>query len=153
MKLDKWTQQGCGHAANYPCERDMKYGMAEWKVLAVVTPKQTRVQPHHHWQHLESFCRSLISSLDNHKCCKRLLAHKVVKWGWVSGNHSYTHATSLCGPSGHLICHRLCNWRLSNLEAVTAAYCVPCSVAYRVPIQINKWWQLQHRQRNSVANS
>ena len=39
MKLDKLTQPGWGDAANYFLERDMKYGTAELKVPAVVTPQ------------------------------------------------------------------------------------------------------------------
>jgi len=35
MRLDELTQPGCGDAANYFCERDMKYGTADLKVPAV----------------------------------------------------------------------------------------------------------------------
>jgi hypothetical protein len=36
MRLDELTQPGWGDAANYFCERDMKYGTAELKVPAIV---------------------------------------------------------------------------------------------------------------------
>jgi len=39
MRLDELTQPGCGDAANYFRETDMKYGTAELKVPAVVTPR------------------------------------------------------------------------------------------------------------------
>jgi len=39
IKLDELTQPGCKDAAKYFRERDMKYGTAELKVLAVVTPQ------------------------------------------------------------------------------------------------------------------
>ena len=39
MRLDKLTQPGWGDAVNNFCERDMKYGMTELKVPAVVTPQ------------------------------------------------------------------------------------------------------------------
>ena len=39
MKLDELTQPGRGDAAHYFRERDMKYGTAELKVPAVVTPQ------------------------------------------------------------------------------------------------------------------
>jgi hypothetical protein len=39
MRLDKSTQPGWGDTANYLCERDMKYGTAELKLLAVGKPQ------------------------------------------------------------------------------------------------------------------
>jgi hypothetical protein len=39
MTLDELTQPGCGDAANYFCERYMRYGTAELKVLVVVKPQ------------------------------------------------------------------------------------------------------------------
>jgi len=39
MTLDKLAQPGLGDAANYFCERDMKYGTTELKVPAVVKPQ------------------------------------------------------------------------------------------------------------------
>jgi len=39
MRLDELMQPGWGDAANYFCERDMKYGTAKLKVLAVVKPQ------------------------------------------------------------------------------------------------------------------
>jgi len=39
MRLDELTQPGWGDAANYFCERDMRYGTAELKVPAVVKPQ------------------------------------------------------------------------------------------------------------------
>jgi hypothetical protein len=39
MKLDNLTQPQWGDAANYLCERDMKYGTAGLKVLAVGKPQ------------------------------------------------------------------------------------------------------------------
>jgi len=39
MRLDELTQPGWGDAANYFRERDMRYGTAELKVLAVVKPQ------------------------------------------------------------------------------------------------------------------
>jgi len=39
MRLDELTQPAWGDAANYFCERDMRYGTAELKVLAVVKPQ------------------------------------------------------------------------------------------------------------------
>jgi hypothetical protein len=38
MRLDKLTQQGWRDAVNYFREREMKYGTAEWKVPADITP-------------------------------------------------------------------------------------------------------------------
>jgi len=38
-RLDEVTQLGWGDAANYFCKRDMRYGTAEMRVLAVVKPK------------------------------------------------------------------------------------------------------------------
>ena len=40
MKLDELPQPGWGNAADYFCERDLKYGMNELKVPAVVEPKR-----------------------------------------------------------------------------------------------------------------
>jgi hypothetical protein len=57
MRLDELTQLGSGDAANYCCERDMKYGTAELQVPAVVkpqldtpaaTPSPTTVGEHKH---------------------------------------------------------------------------------------------------------
>jgi hypothetical protein len=39
MRLDQLTQPGWGDAANYFSQRDMRYGTAELKVLAVVKPQ------------------------------------------------------------------------------------------------------------------
>jgi len=39
MRFDEWTHPGWGQAAKYIRERDMKYGTAESKVLAVVKPQ------------------------------------------------------------------------------------------------------------------
>ena len=39
MRLDELTQPGWGDAANYFCERDMRYGTAELKVPAVFKPQ------------------------------------------------------------------------------------------------------------------
>jgi hypothetical protein len=39
MRLDELTQPGWGDAANYFCERDMRYGTAELMVPAVVKPQ------------------------------------------------------------------------------------------------------------------
>jgi len=50
------------------------------------SPKQTQLQLPHHRQHLESLCSLLISSPDNHKCCKWGLNRAVVKSGWVRRN-------------------------------------------------------------------
>jgi len=47
MRLDKLTQLGWGDGANDLCERDMKYGIAEFKVPAVGKPQtdSTRATP------------------------------------------------------------------------------------------------------------
>jgi len=39
MRFDELTQPGCGDAASYICERDMKYETAELKIPAVVKPQ------------------------------------------------------------------------------------------------------------------
>jgi len=39
MRLDELTQPGWGDAANYYCERDLKYGTTELKVPAVIKPE------------------------------------------------------------------------------------------------------------------
>jgi hypothetical protein len=38
MRLDQLTQPGWGDAADYFRERDIQYGMTEWKVLALGKP-------------------------------------------------------------------------------------------------------------------
>jgi hypothetical protein len=53
MSLEELMQPGWGDAADYVCERDMKYGTTEMKIPAVGQPHQTQLQPHHPRQHLE----------------------------------------------------------------------------------------------------
>jgi len=65
-------------------------GWRNWRFRQLWSPKQTRQQPLYHLQHLESLCRFLISSPDNHKCCKWRLHREVVNWGWVQRNLSQT---------------------------------------------------------------
>jgi len=50
--------------------------------------KQTRLQPHHHRQHLESLCRVFIFSQDNRKCRRGHLDQEVLKRGSTQRNHA-----------------------------------------------------------------
>jgi len=45
MRLDELTQPGWGYTADYFCEKDVKYGMTELKVSAVVKPKPDTTAP------------------------------------------------------------------------------------------------------------
>jgi len=68
MRLDELTQPGWRDAANYSHDRDIKYGTAELKVLAVVKDQIDTTAATPSRQHLESISRLLKSSVDNHKC-------------------------------------------------------------------------------------
>jgi len=79
IRLDQLTQPGWGDAADYFCERDMKYATTELKFLAVVKPQTDTAAATPSLQHLESLCRLLISSPDTQKCCKCHLEQEVVQ--------------------------------------------------------------------------
>ena len=61
-------------------------GRLNCRLRLLGSPKQTRLQPHHHRQHLESLCRLLMSSPDNHECRQWRLDREVLKWGWIRRN-------------------------------------------------------------------
>ena len=89
-------------------------GQLIWKFWQLWSPKQTRLQSHHRWQHLESSWRHLMLSLDNHKCHYWLHDKDVVKLGWVPRKHCRTASQHLSCMTRCLIHHRL--WTESLLK-------------------------------------
>jgi len=123
-------------------------GWLNWRFRQLWSPTQTRQQPHHHRQHLDSLCRWLISSLDNHKCWKWRLDREVVKYGWVLRNLRQT-------ITYYLSCQTRCpirqRWRLQrqfNLWSVTPAYGVTSWLPYRYQFRKKTSWRLLRHRRN-----
>jgi len=105
MKLDELMQSGWGDAAHYFHERDMKYGTAELKVLAVVKPQidmtaatPTPVLFGEHMQALDIVPgQSQIPAVTSRPGSGQR--------GWVWRNHSYTNSFRFFRPTRRPIQH------------------------------------------------
>jgi len=112
IRHDELTQPGKGNAANYFRERDMKYGTVEWMVLAVFQPQKDTTaatpSPTTFGEHMQTHD----NSTDKSKYRQWLLAHEVVKWGWVQRNQSHTNSYQFFRLNRRMIRHRFRMQRL-----------------------------------------
>jgi len=123
-------------------------GRLNWRFPLLWSPKQTRQQPHHHRQHLESLCRVLILSPDNQKSRKWRLAREVVKWGWVWRDITQTITSYLSCQKRCPIRHRCRLWCQFNPWTFTPAYSVARELLYSNRIRTVTWSRLLRHRRN-----
>jgi len=88
--LTNWCNQDAGTQLTASVREICSMGWLNWSFRQLLSPKQTWLHPHHHRHHLESLCRLMIFSPDNHKCRKGRLDWEVVTCGSVRRNQTDT---------------------------------------------------------------
>jgi len=146
--LTNWRKRDGGTRPTTSVKEIWCTGWLNWRFRHFWRPKQTGQQPHHHGQHLETLCRFLISSLDNHKCRKWRLDREVVKSDWVGGNIRQTIKQYLSCPTRCPIHNRGRLRPQVNPWAFTRLYSVAILLPYRNWIPMKTWWQLLRHLRN-----